>query len=185
MFCWCVPPASCCHPAELCEELSHSSLQRTGLVMLSCGLLRAKLEWNVGHIPEKKRLRAQLNPSSACFAGAAHFIPLQFLILILTLWFSAGEEFTGVTADSSESEGINVTGNDSGNVVVSSEWHTSLHFTVKSVFSCAARPVFWHPNCLPFRAETQLCLTYFRQSSQSTPNAPMNASASLRITCRV
>lgn len=131
--------------------------------MLSCGLLKAKLEWNIGHIPEKKRPRAQMNHTSACSTEASHFVPLQFLLLILTFWFSAGEEFIRVIADSPESEDISLTGNDSGNVVVSSERRASLHLTVKLAFCCAARPVFWHPNSLTFRAGTQLWLTYFRQ----------------------
>lgn len=62
-----------------------------------------------------------MNPTSACSSGAAHFIPLQFLLLILTFWFLAGEEFIGVTADSPDSEDISLTGNDSGSIVVNSE----------------------------------------------------------------
>lgn len=58
-----------------------------------------------------------MNPTSACSSGAAHFIPLRFLILILTFWFAAGKEFIGITADSPDSEDIN----DSGSIVVSSE----------------------------------------------------------------
>lgn len=73
------------------------------------------------NIPEKKRHRPQINPTSSCSSGAAHLILLQFLILILTFWFSAGEEFIGITTDSPDSEDINLTASDSGSVVVSSE----------------------------------------------------------------
>lgn len=113
----------------------------------------------LNNIPEKKRPRAQINSTSACSSGAAHFIP-QFLVLILTFWFSADEEFLGVTGDSLNSEDISLTSSDSVSVVVSSEWHTSLHFTAKLVFSSAARLVFWHPNVQSDSQGWNTALTY-------------------------
>lgn len=54
----------CCHPAEVCEKLSCSfafqlAESRAGKAL--CGLLRAKLEWNVGFIPEEKVDRSWLH----------------------------------------------------------------------------------------------------------------------------
>ncbi|NXB40813.1 RNF4 ligase, partial [Eulacestoma nigropectus] len=45
----------------------------------------------------------------------------------------AGEEFIGVTADSSESEDINLTGNDSGSVV---QWDQSQELPLLSIAVC-------------------------------------------------
>lgn len=116
------------------------------------------------NIPGKKRPRTQISPTSACSSGAAHFIPLQFLILILIFWFSACEEFIDVTGDSPDSEDISLTANDSGSVVVSSEWqhfspsHSQISFFLVLPGPSSGIQMF----SLTFRAETHLWLTCFR-----------------------
>ena len=96
-----------------------------------------------------------MNPTSACSTLAALLIPLQSLILILTFWFSAGEEIViDLTGESSEPEVIVISDDESG--VVSSEWHTPLHLAVKLVFL----PVFWHLTKYPGLKGWNMALIY-------------------------